>query len=143
MEVLQECSLERTLVGEIGARPCTDAGEHVDHEPSDVAHRQVADDPLLAELQHVDCCRGGEDDVVVREHHSLRIARRAGGVDEAAALVHVHVGEALVEVGVGVLSLLRGAQLHELLPTHHSGVGGLPRVLDDLLHRRYLIQHLK
>ena len=86
--------------------------EYGERPAESVIHRQYAEDMVLAVatddgdlLAHVD------DEVAVREHGALRIARRAGGVDDAYRAVLIELGRQRRGLGYEVVLLAGEADI--------------------------------
>mmetsp|Transcript_12965 Transcript_12965/g.34306 ORF Transcript_12965/g.34306 Transcript_12965/m.34306 type:complete len:762 (-) Transcript_12965:427-2712(-) len=134
--VLDRSRLEVVVAREVQRQPGRaerghgDRGHDVHHHPGDVGEREVREDPLLLRpdgdvlgRQQVQHARGLEDDVVVRDHHGLRLASGAGGVDERRAVPGVCGQDPLVDLRIRHL----GAQRQQLVPAddrHGHAVAG-------------------
>ena len=90
---LSDCEFVR----EAADTPVGHADELVHHHPRHVALGQVGDGSSLAELDiiELEVGLGGVHDVVVAQHHTLRVPRGPRGVAHHAALVDRHVGQPL------------------------------------------------
>ena len=77
------------LVREAAERGVGHTDELVQHHAGHVALREVGERHPLAvlELGEPEVLQGGEDDVVVGEHHALGVASGATGVDQGGTLV--------------------------------------------------------
>ena len=84
-----------------------------------------------------------EEDVVVREHHPFRRARRPRGVHEAAALVHRHPALPQTQLGIQLAIVVGRSEGDDLLPTEDAGVRRLSAVLDYLFQCWDFVNNLK